>query len=135
MAATCRPQPDGRSYCDTGRPGGEICRVAFPPGSNGTGLAGGVQLRLNVETSVAGFVVVEVLDRKGDPVAGMAAGDADRIKGSAVGAVASWQQGALATLSRLAGQPVQLRVLMADARLFAIRLACAPPPAMPSTGL
>ena len=135
MAATCRPHSDGGSYCNTGQSGGEICHAVFPPGSNGTGLVGGVQLRLNVETSVAGFVVVEVLDRKGEPVAGMAAGDADRIKGSTVGAVASWQQGALATLSRLAGQPIQLRVLMADARLFAIRLACAPTPTMQSSGI
>ena len=125
QAATCRPNSDGRSYCDTGRPGGQICHATFVPGNN-TGVAGGVQLLLNTETSVVGFVAVELLNQKGEVVAGMAAEDADQIKGSAIGAVASWNNGALATLSALAGQTVQLRVVMADAKIFAIRLACAP---------
>ena len=61
-------------------------------------LVGGVQLQLNVETSVAGFVAVEVLDRlTGQVVAGMAAEDVDKIKGSAITAVVSWNKGALAT--------------------------------------
>lgn len=85
-----------------------------------------MQLLLNAETSVVGFVVVEVL-RGGVPVPGMHAADCDAVKGSSVRAVGSWGKGALRTLSHLAGQEVQLRVVMADAKLFAIRLACAGP--------
>ena len=126
VSASCRRDDrDGKSYCETGRPGGEICHATFGPSNSSVGLTGGVQLLVNTETGVAGFVVVEVL-RDGQAVAGMAAEDADKIKGSAVSAVASWGKGALATLSKLAGQRIQLRVTMADARLFAIRLACAP---------
>lgn len=43
---------------------------------------------------------------------------ADKIKGSAVSAAASWGSGMLATLSHLAGQTIQLRVTMADATLL-----------------
>ena len=125
----CRPHPaDGRSYCDTGAAGGMICHALFGPNGpsgNNSALEGGVQLLLNVETSVIGFVAVEVL-QAGTPVAGMSVVDSDAVKGSSVRAIGSWGKGSLRTLSHLAGQQVQLRVVMADAKLFAIRLACAP---------
>ena len=50
---------------------------------------------------------------------------ADALKGSAIGAAASWGGGATASLSALAGKTVQLTAELADARLFALRLACA----------
>ena len=114
----------GRKVCATGNPGGVICHHSGTPTNNATRLVGGVQLLLNVETSVAGYIAVEVLTR-GAEVEGMAFADADVVKGSAVRAVASWGEGSLATLSLLAGQTIQLRVAMADAKLFALRLSCA----------
>ena len=86
--------------------------------------AGAVQLRLNVETSVAGFAVVEV-QQGGAAVRGMELAHSDPTKGSAVAAVATWGGGRLASLASLAGKRVQLRVAMADAKLFALRPACA----------
>ena len=131
MPAMCRPSNDGdgKSYCDTGLPGGMICHASSfgPDGpANHSVLEGGVQLLLNMETSVVGFVAVEVL-QAGAPVEGMSAAESDVAKGSSVRAVGSWGGGSLRTLSHLAGQQVQLHVVMADAKLFAIRLACAPP--------
>jgi hypothetical protein len=79
-----------------------------------------VQLLLNMETSVAGYVGVEVLQHS-VPVQGMTFADADLAKGSAVRAVTSWGGGALATLSLLAGEYVQVRVAMADAK---VQCAC-----------
>jgi hypothetical protein len=51
--------------------------------------------------------------------------DADQLKGSATNAVASWGGGAVASLSALAGKEVALKVAMADAKLFSLRLGCA----------
>lgn len=51
--------------------------------------------------------------------------DADQLKGSATNAVASWGRGAVASLSALAGKEVALKVAMADAKLFSLRLGCA----------
>jgi hypothetical protein len=56
----------------------------------------------------------------------LAVHEADQLKGGAVNAVASWRNGATATLSALAGQSVALRVTMTDGKLFSLRLACAP---------
>lgn len=125
--AMCRLHPKERlHYCDTGAVGGMICRASEGQNdlANSTALEGGVQLLLNAEMSVVGFVAVEVL-QSGKPVTGMSAADCDIMKGNSVSAVASWGNGKLRTLSHLAGQEVQLRVVMADAKLFAIRLACA----------
>ena len=90
-----------------------------------------MQLLLNTETSVAGYVGVEVVVASGNgsnfgPVDGMSFDDADLVKGSAVSAVVSWGGGTLATLSALSGKRVQLRVAMSDAKLFSIRMECAP---------
>ena len=45
--------------------------------------------------------------------------------GNALAAAASWQGGALASLSALEGHKVSFRVAMADAKLFSLKLACA----------
>ena len=46
-------------YCQTGVAGGVLCNNTTPLAPK-TGTTGGVQLLLNVETGVAGFVAVEV---------------------------------------------------------------------------
>ena len=91
---------------------------------NRTVMAGGVQLRLNVETSVVGGVSVEV-QYKGKAVQGMDLASSDQIKGNSLGAVASWSNGLLSSLYKLAGQKVQLVVTMNDAKLFSVELGCA----------
>ena len=98
-----------------------------PPPPAPVAVVGGVQLLVNVETSVAGYAVVAVLPSGsgGSATEQFSLAASDLIKGSAVSAVASWGGGALASLSSLAGQKVQLQVAMADARLFSLKLACA----------
>ena len=95
------------------------------PGTNSTRLSGGVQLLVNMQTSVVGFVALEV-QQGGAPAAGFDLARADQLKGSAVSAVASWGGGATASLSALAGQRVALRIAIADAKLFSVRMECAP---------
>lgn len=114
-----------RGYCQSGVPGGVLCVAESlgPPPPPTMALTGGVQLLLNVETSVAGYAVVEVVGALTSEL--MTLESSDPIKGSSVSAVASWGGGALASLSGLAGKKVQFKVAMADARLFSIKLACA----------
>ena len=83
---------------------------------------GGVELRVNAVTSVAGTLAVEV--RQGDkPVPGFTLADAAPIKGNVMAYAAAW--GARASLSSFAGQNISLRVAMADAKLYSLTLACA----------
>ena len=99
----------------------EHCEACYEPRT--PIIRGGVQLLVNMVTSVAGYVAIEVLKR-GSPVEGHAMAEADRLKGGAVGAVASWQNGRLASLSSLAGERIALRVALVDAKLFSVRLDC-----------
>jgi hypothetical protein len=99
----------------------ELCWAGgSQPVANRTISAGGVQLFVNMQTSVVGFVAVEVVGEEGLSLA-----EADPLKGSAINAVASWGHGATASLSRLAGKEVAFKVAMADAKLFSLRLGCA----------
>jgi len=93
-----------------------------------------VQLFVNMETSVAGFVAIAVVDTASESQsesesesgsAGYTLTDADKLKGSATNAVASWGGGAVATVSQFAGKEIALKVAMADAKLFSLRLGCA----------
>lgn len=108
---------NGSRVCASGRDAGDVlCR------GSATRMVGGVELRVNMETSVAGFVAVEVL-QQGRAVDAFRR--ADRLKGNAIAAVASWDEGATASLSALAGEVVSFRVTLADAKLYSLRLACA----------
>jgi len=107
--------------------------------------SGGVQLLMNVETSVAGFTLVEVqqlnapvfADGPGswEAVAGFGLQDADVLQGSSLSAAASWGHGSMTSLSSFAGKSVKLRVAMADSKLFALRLACADSTSLDSTAI
>lgn len=68
--------------------------------------------------------MVEV-QQAGKTVVGMELSASDPTKGNTVAAVASWGRGALASLSKLAGKQVKIRVAMTDASLYSVRLACA----------
>ncbi len=103
--------------CASGGDAGDVLCLG-----NVTRLVGGVELLVNMETSVAGFVAVEVLSG-GRAIVGF--DRADRLKGNAIAAVASWDEGATASLSALAGTAVSFRVTLADAKLYSLRLACA----------
>ena len=79
-----------------------------------------------MQTSVAGFVALELLDERGAPSPGFELTNADLLKGGAVDAVASWGRGATASLSALAGHSVAIRASLADSKLFSLKLRCAP---------
>ena len=88
-------------------------------------LTGGVQLVVNMQTSVAGFVAIELQGENGLALPGYSLDEADKLKGNALDAVASWRNGSLASLSLLAGTNVSVRAVLPSAKLFSIKLACA----------
>ncbi len=79
----------------------------------------GRELALNVSTSAAGSVRVELLDAAGRPVPGFAAGDCAEIYGDDVERVVRWAAGS--DLAALAGAPVRLRFILVDADIYSLR--------------
>jgi hypothetical protein len=79
----------------------------------------GSRLELNVATSAAGGVRVEIQDANGRPIPGYTLEEAQEIMGDDVARVAAWRSGA--DVSRLAGRPVRLRFVMRDADLYSLR--------------
>ena len=78
----------------------------------------GTSLHLNVQTSIAGYVKVELL-RDGQPVEGYSAAEADPVRGNFIDKAVTWN--GQSDLSALAGQPVWIRFVMKDAKLYAFQ--------------
>jgi len=79
----------------------------------------GNRLTLNLSTSAAGGVFVEIQNADGHPVPGFALEDCLELNTDDLARVVSWKNGS--DLSSLAGQPVRLRFRMKDADLFALQ--------------
>lgn len=79
----------------------------------------GDKLELNYATSAAGSVSVEVQSFDGVPIEGFAAADCDEIFGNELSRIVTWNGSA--DLSALAGEAVQLRFILKDADVFAMR--------------
>lgn len=78
----------------------------------------GSELLLNVSTSAAGSVRVEIQDPAGTPVPGFRLEDSEEFVGDEIEARVAWKGGDLAPL---AGRAVRLRVVLKDADLYAFR--------------
>ena len=84
----------------------------------------GTALEINYRTSAAGSVRVEIQDLDGTPLAGFTAADCPEIIGDEIERVVTWKAAAgkpQADLGKLAGKPVRLRFILADADLFSFR--------------
>lgn len=84
----------------------------------------GEQLRMNVATSAAGSVRVEIQDASGKPIPGFTLVDSAEHVGDAIAHVVSWNG---RDLSQIAGQPVRLRFVLRDADLYAFQFTAASP--------
>jgi hypothetical protein len=78
----------------------------------------GKDLVLNLSTSAAGSVQVEIQDEQGKPLRGYALADMDLLFGDELDAVVKWKSGN--DLSKLSGTRVRLRFVMKDADLFSL---------------
>ena len=79
----------------------------------------GGRLVLNVSTSIAGGVSVELQDANGHALEGFGIDDCDEIYGDSLERTVSWNGGD--DVSGLAGQPVRIRFLLRDADLYSLR--------------
>lgn len=79
----------------------------------------GARLALNLSTSAAGGVRVEIQDAGGQPIRGFALSDCVEIIGDEMERVVRWKQGS--EVRPLAGRPIRLRFVMRDADLYALR--------------
>lgn len=103
-------RPDGFASINAGFESGEAITKPL--------IFAGKQLAMNVSTSAAGDVRVEIQNADGSPVVGYALADCDPITGDALDRSVAWKSGA--DLSVLAGKPVRLRFVMREADLYAI---------------
>ena len=79
----------------------------------------GDQLAINFRTSPKGKVRVEVQDGKGEPIEHFALADCEPIQGDAIEHIVTWGDGP--DLRKLAGQPIRLRFVLADADVYSLR--------------
>lgn len=77
----------------------------------------------NAIANPGGYLLVELLDERGDPIAGFSRGDAIPFEDNAVYHPVAWQK--QPDLTPLEGQIIQIRFILRRARLFAFRL-CRP---------
>lgn len=102
---------DGFVSVRAGAEGGEVVTKPL--------LFKGGELVLNVSTSAAGSVRVEVRDEDGRPIPGYALDEAVEFYGDGIEIPVRWRAGT--DLGALAGKPVSLRFVMKDADLYAFR--------------
>ena len=79
----------------------------------------GSELVLNVSTSAAGGVNVDIQDDRGIPIEGFAMSDCHEVFGDSLERTVTWSGGK--KLGDLAGKPVRLRFLLRDADLYSLR--------------
>jgi hypothetical protein len=77
----------------------------------------GNQLLLNLSTSAAGSVQVEIQDAAGKPVPGYTLGEAHELYGDSLSLAAAWK-GKETDVGGLAGMPVRLRFVVRDGDLY-----------------
>ena len=79
----------------------------------------GKKLSINVSTSAAGSIRVEIQDAAGKPIPGFALDDCPEIFCDQIDRVVAWKSGS--DVSKLAGQLIRLRFVMKDADLYALQ--------------
>jgi hypothetical protein len=79
----------------------------------------GNRLSLNLATSAAGGVKVEIQNAAGEALPGFALADCVELNTDDLDRVVEWRGGS--DLSSLAGQPIRLRFWLKDADLFALQ--------------
>jgi hypothetical protein len=78
----------------------------------------GSRLTLNMSSSAAGGIFVEIQDAAGVPIPGFTMADCVELNTDDLARTVAWNSGA--DISDLAGKPVRLRFQMKDADLFAL---------------
>ena len=80
----------------------------------------GKQLSLNLSTSAAGSVRVEIQDLQGKPIPGYSLSDSHELYGDTLDLAAAWKKSET-NVSSLSGKPIKLRFVVRDADLYSYR--------------
>ena len=84
----------------------------------------GNRLSLNLSTSAAGSIRVEIQDVKGKPIPGYTFADAHELYGDSLNLAAAWKEHET-DVSHLAGKPIRLRFVVRDADLYSYQFEIA----------
>ena len=79
----------------------------------------GSHLVINFSTSAAGYIKVELLDSKGNPLQNYSSDDCIPLIGNEISRMVEWKSGS--DLLKLKGSPIRLHFKMEDADLFSLR--------------
>jgi hypothetical protein len=79
----------------------------------------GNRLVMNLSTSAAGGIRIEIQDHLGNPVEGFALDDCPEIFGDSLAYTASWKRGS--DIGHLEGVPIRLRFVLRDSDLYSIQ--------------
>ncbi len=112
---------DGFVAAHAGYETGELVTKPLVFGGLGDSSGAAWRLLLNVSTSAAGSVRVELQHLDGSPVDGFRLADCELVIGDAIEREVTWK--GASDLKRVAGQAVRLRFVMTDSDLFAFRFA------------
>ena len=81
----------------------------------------GDRLSINISTSAAGSIRVELQDAAGKPIPGFTLADCNLQFGDQLDRTVSWKAGA--DVSKLAGKPVRLKMELKDANLYSFQFS------------
>ena len=81
----------------------------------------GEKLSLNFATSAVGGLLVEVQTADGKPIEGFSQQDCRELIGDRIDQTVTWKHGT--DVSRLAGKPIRLRIVMKDADLYSLQFS------------
>lgn len=106
-------RPDGFVSVQAPYAGGEFITKPF--------IFSGAKLSLNFATSAVGGLFVEIQTPDGKPIGGFSQQDCREMIGDRIDQTVTWKNGA--DVSRLAGRPVRLRIVMKDADLYSLQFS------------
>ena len=81
----------------------------------------GDRLELNVATSAAGSVRVEIQDAAGKPIPGFELAESHEVFGDSLQYPVEWKS--TSSVSRLAGKPIRLRMVLSEADVYALKFS------------
>ncbi len=90
-----------------------------------TPLRGATELVLNLSTSAAGSLKVELQDASGQPIPGFTLGECDELYGDTIAVPVSWNMST--EVSSLAGRPIRVRFVLKDADLYSMQFRAPEP--------
>ena len=117
----------GGIYCATQRVDGFVSLDAGPAGGTLTTrplVFKGERLCLNIHVAGGGSVRVALLGTDGSPLPGFTADDCEIINADSINHEVRWKQGSAVGVH--AGKPVRVRLIMCNAKLYALQFSRAP---------